>query len=159
MLIRKEKYVVPEDGTYVAEVTNIEEWSSAQNPEYGVSLRFSFRVLEEPYVGSIITGLVSAQWREGNKLDKWLSALGLAGAQIDTELDPGMLKGRQCQITVQKDQKSGFTNVVLVMAMKSPIINQQVFDKPAATTQTMPQQITQPRNPNVGGPIKRDIPF
>jgi hypothetical protein len=115
----KEEYDAPEDGEYIAELTAVEPMTSDKHPEFGTSLRFTFKVLEEPCVGTLVSGLVSAVWRPGNKLDKWLLGLSMETANIGDELDLEALKGRQARVYVEKDPKSSYVNVKLVKPLRA----------------------------------------
>lgn len=158
--VTKEDYPVPEDGEYIAELFNIEPFSSEAHPEYGTSLKFTFKVLEEPNVGTLVSGLTSAVWRAGSKLDKWLTGLGLETSSIGDELDLQALKGRQARVYVEKDEKSGYTNIKHVKILKSDD-SQRIVSKPVAKVETpVAQPVVAPVQPKATFvPKKRDIPF
>lgn len=167
----KEDYSAPEDGEYIAEVNNIDEFSSEKHPDYGTSIRFLFKILEEPFVGSLVSGLVTSVWRPGNKLDKWLQGMGVDGTAVGDELKLEDLKGKQIRVYVEKDIKSGYTNVKNVKPLRSTDklapavqVNQTVTAaQPAAApvhipANTIPQVVVKPTVPVAPTPRKQ-IPF
>jgi hypothetical protein len=116
--LKKEDYAKPDNGEYIAELTKVETWESDKHPEYGTSIRFTFKILEEPFVNTLVSGLVSASWKPGNKLDKWLQGLGLDQSEVGTEIDSENLVGRQARVFVEEDKKSGYTNVKEVNSLR-----------------------------------------
>ena len=116
LTITKEDRLVPEDGEYLAVLKNIDEVTSKAHPEYGPSLRFSFTLLEDPYMNYPVTGLVSPTWQPGNKLDKWLQGLGVDGANVGETLRLPDLVGIQARVFVETGA-NGFTNVKKIMRL------------------------------------------
>jgi hypothetical protein len=167
MKLRKEDYERPEDGEYVAELTDVVEFASEQHPEWGTSLRFQFKILEEPFVNSVVSGLVSASWKPGNKLDKWLIGLGVDSTNIGDELKVEELKGRQARIYVEKDPKSEYVNVKLVKPLRATDSNRIAPTLGTITTGTPVQQggtasnVAPIQAPKSSGFVKptRQIPF
>src|ERR1700688_4674102 len=100
--LKKEDYAKPDNGEYIAELTKVETWESDKHPEYGTSIRFTFKILEEPFVNTLVSGLVSASWKPANKLDKWLQGLGLDQSEVGTEIDSENLVGRQARVFVEE---------------------------------------------------------
>lgn len=186
MKLKKEDYVRPDDGSYIAEVFKVEEFSSEKHPEWGPSIKFSFKILEEPFVGSIVTGLVNSQWRPDNKLDKWLRGLGINASEIGAEIEPSQLKGIKARILVETNQKD-YVTVKHVTALKpnelnmlaNQNVNQVINQTVQIPTVTLSQQapavipvvapvipqvapnVVQPVNPAPvnPAPAKRAIPF
>ena len=117
--IVKEEYVAPEEGVYNAEVSKVEMFVSEKHPEYGTSIKFVFRLLDEPYTSTNVNGLVNASWKPGNKLDKWLRALGLENADVGSEVNPSVFVGRKAQVTLEKNPKNDFINVKMVHPMRA----------------------------------------
>jgi hypothetical protein len=139
-----------ESREYVAEVVKIEPFQSKQHPDWAPSIKFIFRVLEEPFVGGFASGLVTSIWTPGNKLDKWLTAFGVSGANIGDSLSSDQLKKAIVRATVVIS-KDGFANVtdLGVMADRdkariSPDAHKKSsFAKPAAQPSAAPQ-VSQP---------------
>ena len=107
---------ITEAREYVAEVVKIEPFQSKQHPDWAPSIRFIFRVLEEPFVGGFASGLVTSIWTPGNKLDKWLTAFGVSGSNIGDSLSSDQLKKAVVRATI-KISKDGFANVTDLESM------------------------------------------
>lgn len=106
---------ITESREYVAEVVKVEPFQSKQHPDWAPSIKFIFRVLEEPFVGGFASGLVTSIWTPGNKLDRWLTALGVSGANIGDKLSSDQLKKAIVRATVAL--KDGFANVTDLQPM------------------------------------------
>jgi len=164
-MLKKEDYERPEDGEYIAELTDVVEFASEQHPEWGTSLRFQFKILEDPYVNSVVSGLVSASWKPGNKLDKWLIGLGVDSSNIGDQLNEKELKGKQARIYVEKDPKSDYVNVKLVKPLRATDVNRVVPTAPANSQTnaigTVQSNIAPIQAPKSSGFVKptRQIPF
>jgi len=106
---------ITKNDTYVAEVVKIESFQSESHPDWAPSIKFIFRVIEEPFFGGFASGLTVAEWNKGNKLDNWLIALGVETADIGAELSSEQLRGQIAKIKVElsagRDGQPGFANV------------------------------------------------
>jgi hypothetical protein len=160
--LKKEDYPTPPDDIYNAEVTDVSEFTSEKHPEFGTSIRFTFRITDEPYAGALVSGLVSAVWRPGNKLDAWLTGLGIDSTSIGDELTLEQLKGRRVRVYVKKDPKSGYTNVKDVHKADAKLASAPKVT-PAAQNTPPPVVNTPPTTPQpqvqVNPSPKRVIPF
>jgi len=101
---------ITKNDTYVAEVVKIEPFQSETHPDWAPSIKFIFRVIEEPFFGGFASGLTAAEWNKGNKLDHWLIALGVETANIGDELSSEQLRGQIAKVKVELS-KEGFANV------------------------------------------------
>lgn len=118
LIVKKEDYNKPEDGEYIAELVKIDEFKSPKNPSFGTSFKFQFKILEAPYTNTVVSGLAPSTLKPGNKLDNWLSALGLT-SNIGETIDVESLVGRQVRIYIIVDEKSGYANVKMVKPLRS----------------------------------------
>lgn len=113
IILRKEEYTyepIP-NGSYVAEVESFEEKEN-KKPEWGPLFRVKFKLLEEPFVGRKVSGLVPGTWKPGNKLDKWLTAMGVdAGASTGTAISQEQLAGAKVSVYLVTDPDSTYANV------------------------------------------------
>lgn len=159
---------------YVAEVVKIETFQSKSHPDWAPSIKFIFRVLEEPFVGGFASGLVTSVWTSGNKLDRWLTALGVSGSKIGDQFSSDQLKKAVVRATIKI--KDGFANVTELGAMserdfkrispdahKKPVqkpVNQTTQPTPAATTAS-PVISTPSAQPVTQGEVTQDesLPF
>lgn len=117
---RKEEYEKIEDGEYIAELSEVKENVTKVPSQYGPSLRFSFKLLEQPYIGRLVSGLTTASWKAGNKLDDWLTALGIDGSTVvGTELPAERVLGAKVRVYIESNPKSGFTNVKIVKPLRA----------------------------------------
>ncbi len=98
-----------DEGEYVAKLADVDDEKLVGGP-FGPAFLFIFEILEEPYEGKKIGGPVSMKWRPDNKLDKWLSALGVETSTLGTKLNPKSLAGRQVRIWVEPNKK-GYSTV------------------------------------------------
>lgn len=125
VILRKEEYKfepIP-NGSYVAEVESIEEKEN-KRPDWGPLLRVKFRIIEEPYVNRRVSGLVPGIWKPKNKLDKWLSAMGVdASASTGKEVSEEQLKGARVSVYVVTDENSTFANVKEVNVLSQRDLN------------------------------------
>ena len=117
VLLRKEEYPEIETGEYIVQLIEIKETTSKRNPQFGPSIRFAFRILEQPYVNAVVSGLASAKLLAGNKLDKWLTGLGYE-IEIGADLDTDALVGRIVRAYVERDEGSKYTNVKNIYALR-----------------------------------------
>lgn len=122
---------------YVAEVVKIESFQSKSHPDWAPAIKFIFRVLEEPFVGGFASGLAPSAWAEGNKLDRWLTAMGVSGAKIGDQFSSDTLKKAVVRATIKI--KDGFPTVTDLGLMSerdfkriSPDAHKKPSQKPAA---------------------------
>ena len=149
---RKEEYEKIEDGEYIAELTEVKENITKMPSPYGPSLRFSFKLLEQPYIGRIVGGLTTASWKAGNKLDEWLKALGVEGsAVVGTELPAEKVVGAKVRVYVESNPKSGFTNVKIVKSLRATDQNRLAELNSAAASAT-------PAAAAVAAPVTNAVP-
>lgn len=146
---RKEEYEKIEDGEYIAELTEVKENVTKTPSPYGPSLRFSFKLLEQPYIGRFVGGLTTASWKAGNKLDDWLTALGVDGSTVvGTELPAERVVGAKVRVYVETNPKSNFTNVKIVKSLRATDHNRlaEITAASAATpvTNAVPVQVAAP---------------
>ena len=106
---------INENRELVAELVKTEELQSKDHPDWKPAIKFIFRVLEEPYVGAFASGLAPAIWQPGTKLDRWLTALGVTGANINDELSLDELKKQTARIIVK--MKNGYATIVDIETM------------------------------------------
>lgn len=146
VLLRKEDYPEIETGEYVAQLIEVKSTQSKRNPQFGPSVRFAFRILEQPYLNAVVSGLTSAKLLAGNKLDKWLGGLGY-NLDVDGELDTDKLTGRIVRIFVERDEGSKYTNVRHIYGLRDqdkPRIDPKakLIDTSAGAPSPSPEQPT-----------------
>ncbi len=117
VLLKKEEYPEIESGEYVSQLVEVKETRSQRNPQFGPSIRFAFRILEQPYVNAVVSGLASAKLLEGNKLDKWLGGLGYE-VEIGKDIETDKVVGRIVRVFVEREEGSKYTNVKHIYALR-----------------------------------------
>lgn len=110
VLLRKEEYPEINSGAYIGQLIEVKETKSKRNPQFGPSIRFAFRILHQPYLNAVVSGLTSAKLLTGNKLDKWLQGLGY-DLKVKGELDTEGLVGKIANIYVERAPNSNYSNV------------------------------------------------
>lgn len=161
---------IDKPGRYVAEVVKVEQFQNKEHPDWKPALRFVFRVLEEPFVGSFVSGLINPNWKIGNALDNWCSALGINGAELPDEMPDDLFKKRRAVIGIEINEK-GYPNVKALYVMrdedKARISPKANFNRqnptPAPTPAPAPQQAPIAAKPPVVNPgvVTKDdsLPF
>jgi hypothetical protein len=95
---RAEPEVVPDD-VYPA---RLEQMIDMPNGQFGPALRWVFTITKGEFEGQTVSGLTQADWVPGQKLDKWMTALGVSPElATDDEYDTEDLIGRKCRIVVE----------------------------------------------------------
>ena len=150
VLLRKEEYPEIDTGEYVAQLIDVKDTQSKRNPQFGPSIRFAFRILEQPYVNAVVSGLATAKLLAGNKLDKWLTGLGYE-VEIGGNLDTDQLIGRTVRVYVERDEGSKYTNVKNVYALretdkpridaKAKLLDKSAAPAPTQTATPAPQNV------------------
>ena len=157
-------------GRNVAEVVKVEAIQNKEHPDWKPGIRFLFRVLEEPFVGSFASGLVTSFWKIGNALDNWCAALGINGAELTDDMSDDIFKKRRAVVGIEINDK-GYANVKALYAMReedkariSPKANfQRQNSRPAAAPVQTPPPAPVAAKPPVSAPgvITKDnsLPF
>ena len=155
----------PDNGEYVAQLHGVED---VLGGPYGPSLKFVFKILEEPYENSTVSGLVNAKWKPKNKLDKWLVGLGLNASKIGTRIDPKSLIGNQVRVYVAENKK-GYAEVKEINPLRKKqsevtapagtVAGDTAVDRTAqpAASATAPAPAPAPVNKN--GKKDEEVPF
>jgi len=132
---------ITREGEFIAEVVKLEEFQSERGEKEGwaPSVKFIFRVIEDDFFGGFASGLVTSQWHSGNKLDNWLSAMGMKNAGLNETIVPEQLKGKIVKVDINLSQK-GFANVKVVRELH-PNDRARISAnyKPRGTKQAAPQ--------------------
>ncbi len=142
-------------GRYVAEVVKVEQIQNKEHPDWKPGTRFLFRVLEEPFVGSFASGIVTSEWKIGNALDSWCAALGINGAELTDIISEDIFKKRRAVIGIEINDR-GYPNVKALYTLrdedKARISPKANYNRPAASP--APQQA----QPKAAAPIAQQPP-
>lgn len=107
-----------DEGEYVVELAAVE----SRDGKFGPALDFRFRIVDGEFANTEVTGLVSASLQPGNKLDKYLRALGINTLEVGQELDVESLVGSRAHayVTPTPGKKEGqvFNNVSNIRPFK-----------------------------------------
>ncbi len=110
---------VVQPGMYTAKVVDLIQHSS----EYGLSLRFVFKIVTGEFAEHRVSGFVPASLQNSSKLYDWLTAMNVDPSQIQEELDPKLVIGNYVKVVVVVDRrKPQFTKVLDISSLqpKSP---------------------------------------
>lgn len=142
-MTEREFPTIPADA-YVVECTGINE---NPNDRYGATWNLEFTILTEgEYKGMKVWGKVSAVLSPGNKLDRWLQAMGITTLEIGEEFDSDEVIGRKCKVVI-KNNKSGdkiYSNVddILELNVEEKAISKSVKETPAPVKATPIKSVT-----------------
>lgn len=112
---KKQYAKIDKPGRYIAEVVKVEQVQSKTHADWKPGTRFLFRVLEEPFVGSFTSGLITSFWKVGNQLDTWCAALGVNGAELTDNISEDFFKKRRAVVAIEMND-AGYANVKAIYA-------------------------------------------
>ena len=110
IVVRKQKADIIPTGEYVVELRKVTE---NKEGKFGPVLYFDFVVLEGEHKDKTCRGLVSNDLKQGNKLDKWLVALGAPAIEIDEDFEIDSLVGSRAlgYVELSEGDSATFSNV------------------------------------------------